>query len=73
MMIKEYTITIRVRARYFEDFPSIDGLVNGINDGLPDDWFSDTEGDEFAIDGWVYSETNNPKYVGVRVEGPHYE
>ncbi len=63
MMIKEYTITVRVKARRFEDFPSIDGLVNGINDGLPDDWFSTSEGNDYAIVSFLYSEANNPKYL----------
>ena len=63
MIIKEYTVIIRIKAHINEDFPSINGLVNGLNDGLPDDWFSATEGDGFYIDGWEYKEVNNPRYI----------
>ncbi len=63
MIIKEYTVIIRVHAETNDDFPSINGLVNGLNDGLPDDWFSMTEGDDFYIDGWEYKEVNNPKWI----------
>ncbi len=66
MIVKEYTITIRVEAMTNDDFPSIDGLVNGLNDGLPDDWFSRVEGDDFSIQGWIYNEVNNPKYIGLK-------
>ena len=66
MIVKEYTITIRVEAMTNDDFPSINGLINGLNDGLPDDWFSRVEGDDFSIQGWTYNEVNNPKYIGVR-------
>ena len=64
MIVKEYTIIVRVHALVNDDFPSIDGLVNGINDGLPDDWFSMTEGNNYYIHGWEYKEVNNPKYIG---------
>jgi hypothetical protein len=63
MIVKEYTIIVTVEAERNEDFPSIDGFVNGLNDGLPDDWFSNVEGDEYAIKGWHYQEVNNPKWI----------
>ncbi len=31
MIVKEYTITIRVEAMTNDDFPSINGLINGLN------------------------------------------
>jgi len=64
--VKEYTIVVRVTATDMQEFPSIDGFVNGLNDALPDDWFSATEGDDYAIDGWQYDEANNPEYLGSR-------
>ena len=66
--IKEYTVTIRVATEDPDEFPSIDNLVNGMNDGLPDDWMSATEGDDYWIDAWVFGETNNPRYVGTRAK-----
>ena len=66
MIVKEYTITIRVEAMTNDDFPSINGLINGLNDGLPDDWFSRVESDDFSIQGWTYNEINNPKWIGIK-------
>lgn len=63
MIAKEYTIVITIKGPWNEDFPSINALVNGLNDGLPDDWFSSTEGDDYWIDRWDYEEANNPVVV----------
>ena len=65
MIVKEYTVIIRVEAEHNDDFPSITALVSGINDGLPKEWFS-MEGDAFEITGWQFPEVNNPKYIGIK-------
>ena len=63
MIIKEYTIHIRIQAERDKDFPSVDGLVNGLNDGLSNDWFSMAEGDDFSIYQFTYEEANNPQLI----------
>ena len=63
MIIKEYTIVVTVAAEYNEAFPSIEGFVGGLNDALPDDWFSPTEGDDYSIEKWHYKEVNNPEWI----------
>jgi hypothetical protein len=57
---KRYIIEVIVLALDDQEYPSVNGLVNGINDGLHDDWFTLQEGDPFRIVGFEYHEANNP-------------
>ena len=66
MIYKSYIVTVVLGAYKEEDLPSINTLVNGINDGLPDDWFSRAEGDDFYIAHFRYDELD----VELLTEGP---
>ena len=60
---RRYTIEIVIVALRDHEYPSINSLVNGINDGLHDDWYTLMEGDEFRIDRFDYDEANNPEEI----------
>jgi hypothetical protein len=46
---RTYVITFTVVANDPDEFPTAQGFVDGIRDGLPEAWFDTGEGDEFAI------------------------
>jgi len=59
MKARRYTIEVVLVALRDHKYPSVEELINGINDGLPKAWFTLMEGDEYRIDRFEYDNYAN--------------